>query len=435
MPVQEKSCAQDERIGCSNQRDKREQGKKMKGITTSRGLKALAVSMALGLGMTACSRDYVVGYLYATNAKLQPGVITGYEIDYETGQLTQLADSPIPAGGNNTVTIVASPNGKNLYVLNHDTSTVVQFDIGTDGKIYPENTYNVVQGTGTADAGVTGTFPMAAAVDAAGKFLYVIFTYQNGYTTVRPGPGGIAGFPINADGSLGAALTNTTTGTTLPYVPLGFNPVGITVPATGGYVYVIDQDGPPGTLISFAENPSTGALSSVGTAAGIPAVGAGGAPSAITEDPTGHFLYVTDSTNNVLDLFTVTAGVPFRTSTIPTGLTPMGVTIDPRGKFLYVANYNSNSVSSYTINSAAGGLTASGTPFAVGTGPTCVAIDPALGIYLYTSNEIGNNVSGEQLNPQTGALLQIQGTPFNSQSLTTCLVAVANGAHASQLVQ
>jgi 6-phosphogluconolactonase len=407
----------------------REQGKKMIGKTKSRSLKALAVSLAVGLGMTACSRDYVVGYLYATNAKLTPGVITGYEIDYQTGQLTQLADSPIPAGGNNTVTVVASPNGKNLYVLNHDTSTVVQYDIGTDGKIYPENTYSVVQGSG-----VTGTFPTAASVDAGGKFLYVIFTFQNGFTTVRPGPGGIATFPINADGSLGAALTNTTTGTTLPYVPLGFNPVAIAIPAPGGFVYVIDQDGPPGTLLAFAENTSTGALSSIGVAAGIPAVGAGGTPSAIAEDPTGHFLYVADSTNNVLDLFTVTAGIPLRTSTIPTGLTPMGVTIDPRGKFLYVANFNSNTVSSYTINASAGGLTP-GTSFSVGTGPTCVAIDPALGIYLYTSNEIGNSVSGDQLNPQTGALIQIQGTPFNSQNLTTCLVAVPNGAHASQLVQ
>jgi 6-phosphogluconolactonase len=400
----------------------------MTGKTNRRSLKALAVSLALGLGMTACSRDYVVGYLYATNAKLQPGVITGYEIDYQTGELKQLADSPIPAGGNNTVTIIASPNGKNLYVLNHDTSTVVQFDIGTDGKIYPENTYNVVQGSG-----VTGTFPTAAVVDAAGKFLYVIFTYQNGFTTVRPGPGGIAAFPINADGSLNAAVTNTTTGTTLPYTPLGFNPVAIAIPSTGGYVYVIDQDGPPGTLLSFAENTSTGALSAVGIAGGIPAVAAGGAPSAITADLNGH-LYVTDSTNNVLNTFTVAGGVPSLTSTIATGLTPMAVTIDPRGKFAYVANFNSGSVSGYTI-SATGVLSSAGGAFAVGTGPTCVTIDPALGIYLYTSNEIGNNVSGEQLNPQNGTVVQIQGTPFNSQNLTTCLVAVANGAHASQLVK
>ena len=48
----------------------------MKGNNMGRGLKALAVSMAVGLGMTACSRDYTVGYLYVTNAKALPGLIT-----------------------------------------------------------------------------------------------------------------------------------------------------------------------------------------------------------------------------------------------------------------------------------------------------------------------------------------------------------------------
>jgi 6-phosphogluconolactonase len=410
----------------------------MIGKTKSRTLKAMAVSLALGLGMTACSRDYVVGYLYATNTSPVPALITAYSIDYESGVLTQLADSPIPSGGNGAVTVVASPNGKYLYVLNSATgsSNVVTFSVGTDGKLYPEQTQPVVQGNG-----VIGTIPSAAAVDPAGKFLYVTFTYQPTYTPINPGPGGIAIFPISAtDGTLGNPVTNTTVGTTastpLPYVPVGANPVGIMIPATGGYVYVIDQDGPPGHLLSFAENTSTGVLSTVGVAGGIPAVTSSGTPSAITEDPTGHYLYITDSINDVVNLFTVAGGVPSTTTTTTTtGLTPMGITIDPRGKFAYVANFNSGTVSGYTINATTGALTPTGGAYVVGTGPTCVAVDPSLGVYLYTSNKISNNVSAEQLSPQTGALVQIQGTPFAAQSLTTCLVAVPNGAHASQLVQ
>jgi 6-phosphogluconolactonase (cycloisomerase 2 family) len=404
----------------------------MKCKTSGRGLKALAVSMALGLGMTACSRDYVVGYLYATNAKATPGLITGYSIDYETGQLTQLADSPVPSGGNNTVTIVAAPSGKTLYVLNHDTSTVVQFDVGTDGKLYPENTYNVVQGSG-----YTGTYPTAAAVDAAGKFLYVVFTYQNGYTTVRPGPGGIATFPIAADGSLGTALTNTTIGATaatpLPYIPLGFNPVAVAASATAGNIYVIDRDGPPGTLLSFAENASTGALTALGTTA-LP--GTTATPSALTAAPGGGFLYVTDSSANLVYTYRLSAGLPASVpaSQAATGLNPAAVTIEPRGLFAYVANYGASTVGTYAINATTGALTSTGVTQSVGTGPSCVAIDPALGIYLYTSNNLSENVSGEQLNPKTGALENIQGTPFNAQPLPTCLVAVANGAHASTLV-
>ena len=122
----------------------------MKGISSGRVMKALAVTLASGLiGITACSRDYTVAYLYVTSAtKSTTGVVNAYSVDYQSGALQQLTDSPVPSGGSNPVTLVASPNGKYLYVLNHDTSTVVQFDIGSDGKLYAENTYNVVQGSG-----------------------------------------------------------------------------------------------------------------------------------------------------------------------------------------------------------------------------------------------------------------------------------------------
>ncbi len=413
----------------------------MKGITKGRGVNALVISMAIGLGVSGCSRDYVVGYLYATNAKALPGLITAYAIDYQTGALSQLSDSPIPSGGNNTVTLVASPNGKFLYIVNHDTSDVVEAGIGTDGKIYPENTYNVVQGSAASGtAGITGTFPLAAAVDPAGKFLFIAFTYQNGYTTVKPGPGGIATFPINADGSLGAALTNTSVGTTsanpLPYVPLGNNPVSLTIPASGGFVYVIDQESGQGRMLTFTENTSTGALSPAGAAAGVVA---GTTPTAITSDPSGHFLYVTDATANLIYTWQLAAGIPpaTATSSVKTGSGPDGVTIEPRGKFAYVANYTSNSVSTFSLNSSTGALTplASNPVLNVGTGPTCVTVDPALGVYLYTSDSLSNTVSGSRLDPKTGSLEQVQGTPFSSQTLPTCLVAVANGAHASQLAQ
>ena len=190
----------------------------MKGKTMGRGAKALAVSMAGGLGMTACSRVYTEGYLYVTNAKATPGLITAYGIDYQSGALSQLADSPIPSGGNDPVTIVAHPNSKYLYVLNHaqGSSNVVLFDVGTDGKIYTEQTTAVVSGDG-----LVGTFPIAAAVDPAGKFLFVTFQYLNNYTAVLPGPGGIATFPINADGTLGTPLNNTTIGGAILAFDLG----------------------------------------------------------------------------------------------------------------------------------------------------------------------------------------------------------------------
>src|SRR5580698_3299375 len=119
----------------------------MKWNKMGRGSLASILSLAL-VSVTACSRDYVLAYLYVTAAKplnsstSQNGGVSAYQVDYQIGSLTPLADSPIEAG-RNPVTLVASPNALNLYVVNHDDSTVGEYAIGTDGKIYLENTYNV----------------------------------------------------------------------------------------------------------------------------------------------------------------------------------------------------------------------------------------------------------------------------------------------------
>jgi 6-phosphogluconolactonase len=89
----------------------------------------------------------------------------------------------------------------------------------------------------------------------------------------------------------------------------------------------------------------------------------------------------------------------------------VAITIDPRGKYIYTANYNSNSVSSYSLNSSDGSLggTAAVGNFSTATGPTCVTMEPALGIYLYTSNYLDNSISGGSSAP----------TPASSRPLPT----------------
>jgi len=111
------------------------------------------------------------------------------------------------------------------------------------------------------------------------------------------------------------------------------------------------------------------------------------------------------------------------------------VTVDPRGTFVYVVNFASSTVGAYTINKATGALSGASGGISVATGPTCVTIDPAIGIYLYTSNQTDNSISAERLDPHSGALSQVQGTQFTSAAFPTCLVAVANGAHATQIVE
>jgi 6-phosphogluconolactonase len=418
----------------------------MKWNKMGRGSLASILSLAL-VSVTACSRDYVLAYVYVTTSKpltsTSPnGGISAYAVDYQIGSLTPLADSPIPAG-RNPVTLVAAPSGLALYVVNHDDSTVGQYAIGTDGKIYLQNTYNV-----------TGSNATSIAIDQAGAFLYVTFQYQVGpqgqqlYSSASPGPGGVTIFPINGtDGSLGTPST----------VNVGNNPVGVVVsnnPPSGGlgrFVYVIDQETtttPKAQVLGFLQNATTGALTPTpGTTITTDSTGrtvatgygAGTTPSAIAVDPSSRWVYITDEATNVLYGNTINNDgslTPMTNGPFPTGLFPVGVTVDPRGKFLYVANFSSSTVSAFALDANTGTPTGSigSSSTATGTSPSCVTIEPALGIYLYTSNNLEGDVSAMQLDPHNGGLKPVQNTPFPSSALPTCAVAVANGSHPTQII-
>ena len=384
---------------------------------------AWMLSLAMALGVTACSNDYTVSYLYMTTSQSLPhGLINAYQVDYQSGTLLPLADSPIDAGGRNTLGLVVAPNNLFLYTVNNFDSDVVEFAIGTDGKLYPQHTYNI-----------SGSLPTAAAIDAAGKFLYVTFTYQNTpggaelYTPSNPGPGGISIFPINPDNTLGTPTT----------VNVGRNPMGITTSAVGHYVYVIEQDSATtSNLLGFSENANTGALTPLAgvtiNAGNVSSTGyvSGPNPSGILEDSAGAHLYVTDQTLGQVATYSVAGnGIPSLAGTTATDAGPKGMAFDLTGKYLYVTAYTANALDEFTIGT--GGLPSRSTVSAsvqTGTGPTCVVIggapsnaNPIHAVYLYTSNALSNNITAEQLNPRDGSLDQVFGEPFGGSVLPTCM--------------
>ena len=385
------------------------------------------LSLATVLGISSCSNDYTVAYVYMATAKTLPhGLINAYQVNYQTGGLLPLDDSPIDAGGRDTVGLVVSPNNLFLYTVNNFDSDVVEFAIGTDGKLYPENTYNT-----------TGSLPTAAAIDAAGKFLFVTFTYQNGpnntalYTLANPGPGGVTIFPINSDNTLGTPTT----------VNVGRNPIGIVATATN-HVYVIDQDSATSAnLIGFSENPATGALTPLpgmtinpGNVAST-GFATGPTPNGILANSAGTVLYITDQALNQVASYSVASnGIPtlIAGGAAATEAGPMGMTFDPSGKYLYVVSYSANTIDGYTLGASGQPIRSTvAASIATGTGPTCATTigapsnaNPSHAIYLYTSNALSNNVTAEQVNPQNGALEQVQGQPFVGSTLPSCAVTV-----------
>jgi 6-phosphogluconolactonase (cycloisomerase 2 family) len=441
------------------------QGKHMKFNRITRTAKAVGISLAIGLGLVACSRDYTCAYVYSISDAT--GSISAFAVDYQSGILTQLSGSPFTGQATNPVTLVAHPNGKTIYVVGGSQNAIVTpYSIGSDGKLYGGTTVNI-----------TGSYATGATIDPAGTHLYVTYTYEippySGgptYGPVLPGPGGITVFPINSDGSLGTAsnvnvgnnpvaiAVSVPTCTTTPALPSSTaGSVSCTLAGGGSgyenvFAYVVDQEGStysPGaqpTLVGFVQNPTSGALTVL---PGTPynaalktyqGQNAGVKPSAVAIDPTGRYVYIVDEAANngygyQIAYTTTGATTPLVSNPFTTGLYPVAITIEPRGKYVYVANYNSNTVSSYSLTAATGALggTAAVGNFSVSTGPTCVTVEPSLGEYLFTSNRLDNSLSGGKLNPDTGQLNAVPNTPFPTISEPNCIVSVPNGSHASQI--
>jgi len=376
---------------------------------------ASVVSLGLGFGATACAPSNTIDFLYVTANKQNPGQISVYKVDSEAGILHQIPDSPYGSGGRNPVADVSSPNGKNLYVINHDDNTIVEFAIGTDGKLYPQQTCNM-----------PGSYPVQLAVNKAGTYLYVVETYQPNFSTNIPGPGALVVFPINATGQLGAtgSLCQPVPNGTSADFPVGNNPVAVDVLVGGSFVYAVNETD---ATISAFQVGSNGVLSSIGL---FPA---GTAPNAIAGDPAGKFLYVTDGASNRMYGFQVQSSgslvpmpTPFKTDNLPDA-----IVVDPRGLYVYVANYNANDVNAYTIDPSTGNATpiAGSATYAVGSGPMCILVEPSEGRYIYTANFLSNTVSGLTLNPATGGLSATQNSPFGSALQPTCSAAITHGHH------
>jgi 6-phosphogluconolactonase len=384
-------------------------------------LVSAASLLAAGL-VTACG-TLTVDFVYVTSAKAAGpnsyGEVNVFEVDSESGKMRQIPTSPFPSGGRNPVAETTSPDNTNLYVVNQDDNTIVQFVIGNDGKLYPQNTLNT-----------PGVFPLSIAT--GGKFLFVADTYQPLPTcsTAEPCSGSVAVLPIGTGDALGTAIVNASISASywpliLPAHPTDvIAPTAIATAASGAYVYVTAYDATlgGGYVFGFSVN-SDGSLTALN--GGVP-FAAGAHPSAIASGPGGNNIYVTDYNNNNVLAYTATNGLLTQVNGSPfsAGNGPAALVIDATGSHIFVAN---SLDSNLTVYSAAGGaLTSIGT-FATGTEPVAIGIDPSLNEYLYTANFLGNSVTGFQVNATSGNLLNSQYSPYGANANPTAVAAIPHG--------
>ncbi|HLY02541.1 MAG TPA: beta-propeller fold lactonase family protein [Candidatus Cybelea sp.] len=123
-------------------------------------------------------------------------------------------------------------------------------------------------------------------------------------------------------------------------------------------------------------------------------------------------------------------GSPFGAGTEPFGATIIERTED--AIFAYVTNEGSNDVSAYKVNPKSGALTqVSGSPFEAGSGPAAAAWLESQGGWgnsdLFVTNTGSDNISVYKVNAKTGALTQVKGSPFAAGSGPTSVTGVENG--------
>jgi 6-phosphogluconolactonase len=414
-----------------------------------------ATSLLIAGLMTACGTA-TTDFVFVTSSKAAGtynyGEVNVFEINAVSGAMRQIPTSPFPSGGRNPVAEAVSTDNTNLYVANQDDNSIVQFVIGNDGKLYPQNTVNT-----------PGFYPLALTVN--GSNLFVLDTYQplDTCSSNTPCSGSIAVYPIltaaqakaltpsqPAD-TLGTAAVNTSTGES--YWPLVLpsstsdimEPTAINVLASGAYAYVTAYDSTTSANYIFGFSvSSSGVLTALNSGAPLGnaafATGTcptaflnapyvtGTCPAAIASDSTSSYVYVTDAKNGTVHGYAVGSGgllTELSSSPYTAGNQPSAIVLDTKYAYAYVTNSVDGTVNAYSISS--GALTNLGT-YTTGIQPVAIGIDPSTNHYLFTANynpgETYGTVSGFEMSLTAGTLTNTQGSPYKGSAQLTAVAAV-----------
>lgn len=179
----------------------------------------------------------------------------------------------------------------------------------------------------------------------------------------------VIAFPVGANGQLGTATT----------ANAGDTSRGAAVDPTGQFLYVTNSV--EGTVSAFRIDPTGGSLTSVG-----PAIAAGSGPWDAAVDETGRFLYVANRGSDDISAYAIDAGSGALTlipatdgeDTTAVGLDPSGLEVHPGSRLLYVVNEGDDTVTRVLINLSSSDATIDGTlffptPTSVDDGPRSLA--------------------------------------------------------------
>ncbi len=406
-----------------------------------------ALSAGVVLGITSCVQSYSVGYLYVTGTATAQssgnGIISGFKIDHNKGELLPINGLPISSGGANPGRAVMLTGGRFLYVLNQGVNSsggstcttadpcqnanITQFSIGGNGVLAPQQTFYT-----------QGINPFRMIGDASGNFIYVLDhdSPSNASCSLALGPnatscGDITAFKVDQNTGRLSLVVNaqvtSASGTALSYFPVPANPIDFNL--VSGYILTVS--GTPATgdeAFPYTYNAANGQLTvnqnstqPLNIAQATAIMSGGGYVYVLTNDPItvnnvtspSQILPFTIGSNGALQ--SQTGGAVPGASSLSN---PIVLLVENKGKWVYVANQGNNQdknntqsgIAGYVIDPATHQLTTlPGSPFGSGAGPQCMLEDPS-NQFIYTANFNDSTVTGRVIDQNSGVLNNLPGT-------------------------
>jgi 6-phosphogluconolactonase (cycloisomerase 2 family) len=291
-------------------------------------------------------------YAYVANATL--GTIAGCPVP--TATFTTLTGTTYNLGATPSA-LAATPKGSFLYVATALGSVFV-YTIGTNGALTLGNNGSPVAST---------LLPSWMTVDPSGNWLFMV---SSKIATL---------FEYQIDPTTGVL---TLIGSGIPLNP--GNPTQIYVTPNDQYVYVgLGLGGMDG----FTFNSSTGALTNQSHLApkGV------ASDNTIAADNNSAYLFVGEAGQGIRVLTIGTNGTLKEVSGSPftSQLGPLSIVVDPTNAYVYVANSTANVITGYTLGTGGMLTPLSSSPFTAGTGPIAMSLD-STGKYLFVASSGGS---------------------------------------------
>jgi 6-phosphogluconolactonase (cycloisomerase 2 family) len=357
-------------------------------------------------------------------------VMETFSLDLTNGGMSQINNVNGPPTQGLPSSVIINPAGTYAFVIVTTTpefpsqTGITAFPIGSDGKLGTGTltTLNNIAATVNGVCESVPVAPVALAMDSAGAFLFVADSATSDSSS-NPVTGSVSVFAIGTSGSLTEVNPTSCQNPTVagsPF-PLPVEPGGSTASASALAVtrtaypvqYAVCSSHPAPTtenlyvtdsvnytLLNYSVDPSAGTLTLMPYSSSAPGIPTGSIPSGVAVDPCNRFVYVANagpgSNQNTVSAFTICSSISLlsqppcpvadfslhsisacstATGFCPAGDVPGPMSVDAYGKFLYVVNKGSSNISGYEINSNTGALLPfSGAPVAAGVGPNSIAI-------------------------------------------------------------